>query len=122
MSSDIPKPEDLIGADAPYTDKVYYVKLQNGGPNTPMIKAIKKDNNNYTVGDTKINIASLDKDYYVYRELGVLEKLRKNVSVGIESIKNPMKSSSGGKKSRISKKSKNKKSKTTKKRKSRRRG
>jgi len=118
MSSDIPKPEDLTGADAPYTDKVYYVKLQKDGPDTPMIKAIKKDNNTYTVNGKEINFARLDKDYYVYRELGVFEKLRENVSVGIESIKNQMKSSSGGKKSRISKKSKKqRKSKTTKKRK-----
>jgi hypothetical protein len=42
MSSDIPKPEDLIGADAPYTDKVYYVKLKTGGLDTPMIEAIKR--------------------------------------------------------------------------------
>ena len=88
-----------------------------------MIKAIKKNNITYTVNGKEINIASLDNDYYVYRELGVFEKMRENVSVGIESIKNQIKPSSGGKKSRISKKSKKqRKSKTTKKRKSRRRG
>jgi hypothetical protein len=65
----------------------------------------------------------LGDNYYVYRKLTVFEKLRENVSVGIESIKNRVKSSSGGKKSSISKKSKKqRKSKTTKKRKSRRRG
>ena len=111
MSSNIPSTKELISADAPYTDNVYYVKSNGTEFNdSNMKKAIKQNDNKYKVNDSVTDLSN----YNVYKKLSYFDKIRDNVSNLIHS------SSSGGKKSKKQRKSK--KSKTTKKRKSRRRG